>query len=147
MKGDALNRIIGGIVLVVFAIAVPLVKFHDSPDIAAGLSADPLLPVGCLAIALLGVLVSAAGFRYLKKLRMMTGLIAQMVDEQNHVITKEIAGAVGLHETEVRERIDEMIHKTGDPHRDPDHLYRGGEDRRAAEEVGCAPALLRVHPP
>jgi hypothetical protein len=111
MKGDALYRIIGGMVLVVFAIAVPVVKFHGSPDIAAGLAADPLLPVGCLAIALLGVLVSGAGYRYLKKLGMMTALIGQMVDEQNHVITREIARAVGLHETEVRERIEEMIHK------------------------------------
>jgi len=70
-----------------------------------------LLPIGCLAIALLGVLVSAAGFGYLKKIGMMTRLIGRMVREQSHVITKEIAGAVGLHETEVRERIDEMIHK------------------------------------
>jgi hypothetical protein len=109
MKGDALYRIIGGIVLVVFAVAVPLVKFHDSRDIVAALSADILLPIGCLAIALLGVLVSAAGFGYLKKIGMMTRLIGRMVREQSHVITKEIAGAVGLHETEVRERVDEMI--------------------------------------
>ena len=109
MKGEAVYRIIGGIVLVVIAVAVPLVKFHDSRDIIGALAADPLLPVGCLAIALLGVLVCNAGSRSLKKIGMMTGLIEEMVRERNHVVIREIAGAVGLHETEVRERIDEMI--------------------------------------
>lgn len=111
MKGDAFYRIFGGIVLVVFSVAVLVVKFHDSRDIAGALSADGKLAIGCLAIALLGVLVSAAGARSLKNIRTMTGLIGRMVGEKSHVITKEIAGAVGLHETEVRERVDEMIKK------------------------------------
>jgi len=126
MKGDARNRIIGGIVLVLFSVAVPLVKFHGSRDIVAALSADVLLPIGCLAIALLGVLVSAAGFRYLKKLRIMTGLIAASMQENNRVITKEIADGVGLHETEVRERVDEMIGKREIP-AGTRIIYSGGE--------------------
>ncbi len=126
MKTDALNRIIGGIVLVIFSITVPLVKLSGSPDIPMILSADPLLVVGCLAIALLGVVVAAAGMRSLKKLRIMTERISRMVNEQSRVITKEVAEAVGLHETEVRERIDEMIAKREIP-AGTTITYAGGE--------------------
>jgi len=109
MKSDGIYRIIGGIVLVIFSIAVPLVKRYGSADTVTVLSAEPLLIAGCLAIALLGVLVAAAGMRSLKKIRTLTERISQMVEEQNHVVTEEIADAVGVHETEVRERLDEMI--------------------------------------
>ncbi|MBN2223217.1 MAG: hypothetical protein JW765_00930 [Deltaproteobacteria bacterium] len=109
MKRNAFSRIVWGIILVLFAIAVPLVKAHASPDIASALFGDALLVIGCLSLALLGVLVAAAGHRYLKKIRRMTGLIRRMVGEHNHIITKDVAGAVGLHEVDVRERIDEMI--------------------------------------
>jgi hypothetical protein len=111
MRGDALYRVIGGIVLVAFAIVVPIVKFHDPADLGAALSANVLLIVGCFAIGLLGVLVSVSGFRYLKRIGMMTDLIVRMVEERNQVVTGEIAEAVGLHEVDVRERIEEMIHK------------------------------------
>lgn len=109
MKGGALQKIVGGMVLVALAIAVPAVKLYGSGDILADLSADPLLIAGCLAIAVLGVLVSASGMKLLKKIEAMTRLIETMVREKNRVTTEEIARAVGLHETEVRERVDEMI--------------------------------------
>jgi hypothetical protein len=110
MRGDALYRIIGGMVLVAFAIAVPVVKFHDAADLGAALSGNVMLIVGCLAIGLLGVLVSVSGARYLKRIGMMTDLIVRMVEEQSRVVTTEIAEGVGLHEVDVRERIEEMIH-------------------------------------
>jgi hypothetical protein len=126
MKSDAIYRIIGGIVLIIFSIAVPLVKRYGSADTVTVLSADPLLIVGCLAIALLGVLVAAAGMRSLKKTRTMTHRISQMAEEQNHVVTVEIAEAVGVHETNVRKRIDEMIGKRQIP-AGTRITYSGGE--------------------
>jgi hypothetical protein len=109
MKGDALYRVIGGLVLVAFAIVVAAVKFHASGGIGAVLSADPVLIVGCAAIALLGVLVTADGVRSQKRIAAMTRLIGSMANEKNLVATAEIAATVGVHETEVRERVDEMI--------------------------------------
>jgi hypothetical protein len=115
MRGDALYRVIGGIALVLFSVTVPIIKYSGSHDIAATLSADPLLPVGCLAITILGVLVSAAGVRSLKRIRMMTGLVERRVREENRIVTTDIAEAVGVHETDVRERVDEMIEKRAIP--------------------------------
>jgi hypothetical protein len=109
MKAEALYRVIGGLVLVAFSVAVATVKFHASGGIGAVLSADPLLAVGCAAIALLGVLVTAAGVKSMKRVGAMTQLIGSMASEKNLIVTAEIAGAVGVHETEVRERVDEMI--------------------------------------
>jgi hypothetical protein len=109
MKADALYRVIGGIVLAAFSIVVAAVKFHSSGGIGTVLSADPLLAVGCAAIALLGAAVTAAGVRSLKRIETMTRLIGSMADEKNLVATAEIAKTVGVHETEVRERVDEMI--------------------------------------
>jgi predicted ArsR family transcriptional regulator len=34
-----------------------------------------------------------------------------MVEEKNRIVTKDIAGAVGVDETDVREHVDEMIAK------------------------------------
>ena len=109
MKVDAIYRIVGGFFLIAFSCALLLVKFWGAPDVIGALSSQILLVVGCLAIALLGVLVAADGSSSLKKIRMTTVLIERMVREESHVITKEIAEAVGFHETEVRERVDEMI--------------------------------------
>ena len=110
MKGDALYRVIGGIVLFAFAVIVAAVKYVGAPDIGAAVRADPLLVVGCLAIAVLGVLVSADGMKTIKRIRLMTGLIGRAVRENNHVVTTEIAAAAHVHEVDVRERIEEMIH-------------------------------------
>jgi hypothetical protein len=125
MKKDALYRVIGGMVLVGIAIVVLVVKLHDA-DILASVSADPLLPAGCLAIALLGVLVSNAGLKSLRQVGAMTRLIVTMVQEMNRVVTGEIAGTVGVHETEVRERVDEMIKKREIP-AGVRIVYAGGE--------------------
>jgi hypothetical protein len=109
MKAEALYRVIGGLVLVAFSIVVAAVKFHSSGGIGTVLSADPLLAVGCAAIALLGAAVTVAGVRSLKRIETMTRLIETAVREKNRVVTTEVATAVGVHETEVRERVDEMI--------------------------------------
>ncbi len=109
MKTDALYRVIGGLVLAAFAVVIAAVKFHWAGGIGAVLSADPLLAVGCAAIALLGAVVSVSGVRSIKKIGTMTLLIRGMVNDKNRIITEEIARAVGVHETEVRERVDEMI--------------------------------------
>jgi hypothetical protein len=109
MKTDALYRVIGGLVLAVFAIVIAAVKFHWAGGIGAVVSADPLLIVGCAAIALLGALVTADGVRSFKRVGTMTRLIGSMANEKNLVATAEIAKVVGVHETEVRERVDEMI--------------------------------------
>ncbi len=126
MKTDALYRVIGGLVLAAFAIVVAAVKFHWAGGIGAVVSADPLLIVGCAAIALLGVVVSVSGARSVKKIRTMTLLIRGMVNDKNRVITEEIARSVGVHETEVRERVDEMIKRREIP-TGTRIVYTGGE--------------------
>jgi len=110
MKGDALYRVIGGIVLFAFAVIVPAVKYAGAADTGAAVRADPLRVGGRLAIAVLGVLVSADGMKTIKQIRLMTGLIETAVREKNHGVTAEIAAAAQVHEVDVRERIEEMIH-------------------------------------
>jgi hypothetical protein len=126
MKSDALYRAIGGIILVAFAAVVYAVKISAAGGIAAVVSADPLLLVGCLAIGILGVLVSGAGVRWVKRVGAITRLIGSAVNEKNLVATAEIAGAVGVHETDVRERVEEMI-KSREIPAGTRIVYTGGE--------------------
>lgn len=126
MRGDALYRIIGGIVLMTVAAAVFTIKARTGGGVAAAVSGDWLLPVGCLAIALLGALVSVSGARAIKRIDTMTRLIGAMVHEKNRVATVDIAGTVGVHEVEVRERVDEMIKRREIP-AGTRIVYTGGE--------------------
>jgi hypothetical protein len=126
MRGDAIYRIVGGMVLIVFAITVAVIKFTGSPDIMGAVSDQVKLVIGCLAIAGLGAAVTVAGFRHLGKIRRMTELIVASVREENRVITREIAESVGLHETDIRERVDEMI-KTREIPAGTRITYVGGE--------------------
>jgi hypothetical protein len=126
VERDAYSRIVWGIVLVLFAVAVPLAKAHGSPDVVSALFSDVLLMIGCLCLALLGVLAAAAGRRFLKKVRAMDELIGRSVHEENRIDAVKIAAASGLHEVDVRERVQEMI-KKGEIPAGTRITYTGGE--------------------